>query len=83
MGSPRQQLAERRPEGFAVAQFWIDTRDTRNVSRATKFCHRFVIRLDRSGTRGRMEAEVAQRPIAQLSRMRRSVARAIFRSESR
>ncbi len=63
-GITAQQLAERRPEGFAVAQFWVDTRDTRNVSRATKFCHRFVIRLDRSGTRGRLEAEVTQRPIA-------------------
>ena len=30
-----------RPEGFADVNLWIDTRDTRNVSRATRFCHRF------------------------------------------
>ncbi len=52
-GVTAQQLAERRPEGFAVAQFWIDTRDTRNVSRATKFCHRFVARIDRGSSRRR------------------------------
>ncbi len=63
-GVTAQQLAERRPEGFAVAQFWVDTRDTRNVSRATKFCHRFNVRIDRGGSRGRLEAQVAQRPIA-------------------
>ena len=34
-----------RPEGFATVNLWIDTRDTRNVSRATRYCHRFVARL--------------------------------------
>ena len=34
------------PRAFALAQFWVDTRDTRNVSRATRFCHRFVARLE-------------------------------------
>jgi hypothetical protein len=63
-GVTAQQLAERRPEGFAVAQFWIDTRDTRNVSRATKFCHRFVARIDRGSSRGRLDAQVAQRAIS-------------------
>jgi hypothetical protein len=63
-GVATQQLTEQRPEGFAVAQFWIDTRDTRNVSRATRFCHRFVVRLDRAGSRGRLQAHVTQRPIA-------------------
>jgi hypothetical protein len=63
-GVTAQQLAERRPDGFAVAQFWIDTRDTRNVSRATKFCHRFNVRIDRSGSRGSFDVQVAQRPIA-------------------
>ena len=53
-GSTAQQLTERRPEGFAVAQFWVDTRDTRNVSRATRFCHRFVVRIDRGDSRGRL-----------------------------
>jgi hypothetical protein len=63
-GVAPQQVTEQRPEGFAVAQFWIDTRDTRNVSRATRFCHRFVVRLDRAGSRGRLQAHVTQRPIA-------------------
>jgi hypothetical protein len=63
-GVTAQQLAERRPEGFAIAQFWIDTRDTRNVSRATKFCHRFVVRIDRGSSPGRLEADVTQRPIS-------------------
>src|SRR4029077_6804481 len=65
-GSP-QQLTERRPEGFAVAQFWIDTRDSRNVSRATRFCHRFVVRIDRGDSRGRLYAEVTQRPVARAT----------------
>lgn len=62
-GVSPQQLIQR-PEGFAVAQFWVDTRDTRNVSRATRFCHRFVARLERGESRGRLQAQVAQRPIA-------------------
>jgi hypothetical protein len=62
-GVTSRQLAERRPEGFAVAQFWVDTRDTRNVSRATKFCHRFEVRLDRGESRGRLQARVTPRPI--------------------
>jgi hypothetical protein len=66
-GVAPQQLNERRPEGFAVAQFWVDTRDTRNVSRATRFCHRFVVRLDRGISRGRLDAEVTQRPIARAT----------------
>lgn len=63
VASPRQ-LTERRPEGFAVTQIWIDTRDTRNVSRATRFCHRFVVSVDRAESRGRWQAQVTQRPIA-------------------
>jgi hypothetical protein len=63
-GVAPQPLTEPRPEGFAVSQFWIDTRDTRNVSRATRFCHRFVVRLDRVGSRGRLQAHLTQRPIA-------------------
>jgi hypothetical protein len=57
------QYAVGRPEGFATAQFWIDTRDTRNVSRATKFCHRFVANL-KVVSRKTVEVEVVQRPIA-------------------
>lgn len=62
-GVSPQQLAERRPEGFAVAEFWIDTRDTRNVSRATRFCHRFIVRIERGDSRLRLQAQITQRPI--------------------
>jgi hypothetical protein len=62
-GVSPQQLT-RRPEAFAVAQFWVDTRDTRTVSRATRFCHRFDVRLEPGASRGRLEAQAAQRPIA-------------------
>ena len=63
-GISPHQPADHRPEGFALAQFWVDTRDTRNVSRATRFCHRFVVRLDRADSRGRLQAQVAQRTVA-------------------
>ena len=58
------QLAPDRPEGFADVQFWVDTRDTRDISRATRFCHRFAasIRLRMPGRK--LDVEVAQRPIA-------------------
>jgi hypothetical protein len=63
-GLADQQFARDRPEGFAVVQFWVDTRDTRNVSRATRFCHRFTARLDVVGSRRQLTADVSQRPIA-------------------
>ena len=53
-----------RPEGFATVNLWIDTRDTRNVSRATRFCHRFVTRLRLERDRKTLVADVEQRPIA-------------------
>ncbi len=56
--------AEERPEGMDGLQLWIDTRDTRNVSRATRFCHRFQARLRGLGPRGALDVEVIQRPIA-------------------
>jgi hypothetical protein len=58
------QLAPDRPEGFADVQFWVDTRDTRDVSRATRFCHRFAAPLRLRGTGRKLEAEVVHRPIA-------------------
>ena len=61
---PSEQLDAGRPEGFAEVHFWIDTRDTRDVSRATRFCHHFVVKLTRRGLRGKLTAEVFQRPIA-------------------
>ena len=63
-GVSDQQLVRDRPEGFAVVNLWIDTRDTRNVSRATKFCHRFTARLDVAGSRRQLSVDVTQRPIA-------------------
>jgi hypothetical protein len=53
-----------RPEGFADANFWVDTRDTRNVSRATRFCHRFAAHLALSRDRKGLSVQVNQRPIA-------------------
>jgi len=59
-----EQLDVDRPEGFADVHFWIDTRDTRDVSRATRFCHHFLVKLTKQSFRGKLEAEVFQRPIA-------------------
>jgi hypothetical protein len=53
-----------RPEGFADVNLWIDTRDTRNVSRATRFCHRFAAHLTLSRDRKGLSVRVDQRPIA-------------------
>ncbi len=50
-GVSEEQLDASRPEGFAEVHFWIDTRDTRDVSRATRFCHHFVIKLLGKGSR--------------------------------
>ena len=63
-GLSDQQLARDRPEGFALAQFWVDTRDTRNVSRATRFCHRFMARLEMAKAGRQLTVDVSQRPIA-------------------
>ena len=56
-----------RPEGFAAVSLWIDTRDTRNVSRATRHCHRFEVRLTLSPNRKNLSATVEQRPIARAT----------------
>ncbi|WP_165075714.1 DOMON domain-containing protein [Paludisphaera rhizosphaerae] len=53
-----------RPEGFANLAFWIDTRDTRNVARATRYCHRFQARLTLGRDRKTLKTDVEQRPIA-------------------
>lgn len=55
---------EEEAEGMHGLQVWIDTRDTRNVSRATRFCHRFSARLVRGNARSALGVEVTQRPIA-------------------
>ncbi len=72
-GLSDQQLARDRPEGFALAQFWIDTRDTRNVSRATRFCHRFMARLEMAKAGRQLTVDVSQRPCHAPRQMRHSV----------
>ncbi|MFO0893104.1 MAG: hypothetical protein U0790_28700 [Isosphaeraceae bacterium] len=52
------------PEKFADVHLWIDTRDTRDVSRATRFCHRFSATLTLDKDRRTLRHELAQRPIA-------------------
>src|SRR5947209_1086432 len=58
------KLAADRPEGFADVQLWVDTRDTRDVSRATRFCHRFAASLRLRNPGRSLDVEVAQKPIA-------------------
>src|SRR5690242_13307268 len=53
-----------RPEGAYGFQVWVDTRDTRNVSRATRFCHRFAARLLPGLSRSTVAIEAVARPIA-------------------
>ncbi|QEH34335.1 hypothetical protein OJF2_28710 [Aquisphaera giovannonii] len=53
-----------RPEGFADIHLWVDTRDTRNVSRATRFCHRFSARLVLRPDRKTLDVDIGQRAIA-------------------
>jgi hypothetical protein len=61
---PRMAADEYRPEGIDGLQVWIDTRDTRTVSRATRFCHKFNARLRGLAGRGALQVEVQQKPIA-------------------
>jgi hypothetical protein len=53
-----------RPEANHGVQLWVDTRDTRNVSRATRFCHRFDAKLLRGSGKEGLRVAVQQRPIA-------------------
>ena len=57
--SPRPHL----PAGLDTVQLWVDTRDTRTVHRATRFCHRFVVTIHRTVGRA-LDAMVSQKPIA-------------------
>ena len=63
-GLSEQQLAGDRPEAFALANFWVDTRDTRNVSRATRFCHRFSVRVEVDRSRRHLRMDASQCRIA-------------------
>lgn len=55
----REPLGSAQGEGLTL---WIDTRDTRTIHRATRFCHRFsfTLRPSREG----LAVAVAQKPIA-------------------
>ncbi len=50
-------------EGLYGGSFWVDTRDTRDVSRATRFCHRFDATFAHGGTKTSLDATVRPRPI--------------------
>lgn len=52
-----------RISGVDGVQVWIDTRDTRTVHRATRFCHRFAASLVPAKNRA-VEVSVSQKPIA-------------------
>lgn len=52
------------PEGSYGFHVWVDTRDTRDVSRATRFCHRFDARLAKGKGKNGLEVKVQPRPIA-------------------
>jgi len=54
----------RYPDGVYGVHVWVDTRDTRDVSRATRFCHRFDAKLASGKGKGGLAVEVAQRTIA-------------------
>jgi hypothetical protein len=66
-GVADEQFDRARPEGFASAQFWVDTRDTRTVGRATRFCHRFVVELRPAKARGQLDVKAAHQSIARAS----------------
>ncbi len=52
-----------RASGIDTVQLWVDTRDTRTVHRATRFCHRFVITL-MPGVGRALDVAIVQKPIA-------------------
>ena len=56
--------AEDLPERMDGIQVWVDTRDTRTVNRATRYCHRFAARLRGLTARGELGVDVQQKPIA-------------------
>ena len=55
---------EDRPEASYGVQVWVDTRDTRDVSRATRFCHRFEVRFQKGPGKDGIKVALQQRPIA-------------------
>lgn len=51
------------PDGAYGFNVWVDTRDTRDVGRATRFCHRFEARVVQLEG-GSLDVEAQPRPIA-------------------
>ncbi len=51
------------PEGNDGIQLWIDTRDTRDVHRATRYCHRFSATLKPEKATKTLEVVVEQKTI--------------------
>jgi len=52
-----------RPHASDGVQLWVDTRDTRNVHRATRFCHSFSVLLIPNSTGKSLRVQLAQKPI--------------------
>jgi hypothetical protein len=61
VGAP---AAEDMPAGTIGIQVWVDTRDTRSINRASRFCHRFTAYLQVKRPRRTLGVELMQRPIS-------------------
>jgi hypothetical protein len=51
------------PEAAEGVEVWVDTRDTRTIHRASRFCHRFAAVLAPRGRGASAEVAVSRRPI--------------------
>jgi hypothetical protein len=63
-GAPPTEDRPAERDGFQV---WVDTRDTRDINRASRFCNRYSAYLRGGSTRGALGVEVQQRPIARAT----------------
>jgi hypothetical protein len=54
-----------RPNASAALHLWIDTRDTRSIHRATRFCHHYAATLAASGSG--LAVDIDRRPIPRAS----------------
>lgn len=62
LDAPRRGLPESDTDAVAGIQVWVDTRDTRDVHRATRFCQRFAFRLE-AGDGSEIIVKSVQKPI--------------------
>lgn len=58
------QYDDSQPDASDSVQLWVDTRDTRDVHRATKYCHRFAARLRPGRGENALEVYASQENIA-------------------